>query len=111
MSIRGYIYKTPMVNGKIDHDSIIPFPCGTKEKPRRRDDFMSYSSEEDLCRLIEDISRGSKDTFVINYDAMDRLKEKYRKGKDKKVINKYMKQLQFLDNIVKQYGQVYIECY
>lgn len=107
MSVRGHIYKTPMVNGKIDHNSIIPFPDGA----RSRDDFMSYSSEEDLCHLIEDISRGSEGTFIIDYDAMDKLKEKYQKGEDINIINKYIKQLQFLDDIVKQYGQVYIECY
>lgn len=109
MSIRGYIYKKPMVNGKINYDAIIPY--------NKRDDFVS-SSEQNLYRLLQDISNGPADVgtdggrFIIDYDAMDRLKEKYMEhGKDRKVIEKYLEQTQFLDDIVKQYGQVYIEFY
>ena len=110
MSIRGHIYKTPMINGKINHDAIIPY--------NKRDDFVSCSSEQDLYHLLQDISNGPADVgtdggrFIIDYDAMDRLKEKYiEHGEDRKVIEKYLKQTQFLDDIVKQYGQVYIEFY
>ena len=110
MSIRGHIYKTPMVNGKINYDAIIPY--------NERDDFVSCSSEQDLYHLLQDISNGPADVgtdggrFIIDYDAMDRLKEKYMEhGKDRKVIEKYLEQTQFLDGVVKQYGQVYIEFY
>lgn len=110
MTIRGYVYKTPMVNGKINYDAIIPY--------NGRDDFVSCSSEQDLYRLLQDIGNGPADVgtdggrFIIDYDAMDKLKEKYmERGKDRKVIEKYLEQTQFLDGVVKQYGQVYIEFY